>query len=90
MAWKQRAFYSRAICPSHKASAKAVTKAKADSWEKLDEVMESNFQTANKVYLETIRWLRVDDNAILDLYFTSFNCRIPDGFEEIMLEQTLL
>uniref|UniRef100_A0A915KSG6 SPRY domain-containing protein 7 n=1 Tax=Romanomermis culicivorax TaxID=13658 RepID=A0A915KSG6_ROMCU len=34
--------------------------------------------------------LFVDDGAILDVQFSDFYHRIPDGFDKIMLEQTLL
>ena len=32
----------------------------------------------------------VDDGAILDVFFTAFINQPPNGFEEIMLEKSLL
>jgi hypothetical protein len=32
----------------------------------------------------------VDDSAILDVYFHTFTQKTPPGYEEIMIEQTLL
>ncbi|VDP10738.1 unnamed protein product [Soboliphyme baturini] len=56
MAWKQRLFYSRTM-------SKAVAKANANSLEKYDEQLESNFHTTNKVFWQTIRQLRGEEKG---------------------------
>ncbi|VDO98669.1 unnamed protein product [Soboliphyme baturini] len=47
-----------------KAAVKAAAKTKVDSWEKLGEVLESNFHMASKVFWETIRRHRDESLAL--------------------------
>ncbi|OZC08303.1 hypothetical protein X798_04654 [Onchocerca flexuosa] len=44
----------------------------------------------NKAYFQVYPIIYVGDNAILDIAFRSFSYNAPEGYEEIMLEQTIL